>query len=54
MPINEFFRLDGMTKNVLESGEIVTHVHTPDDHSGGRATIRNYVKEKVGISRRPA
>ena len=33
MPINEFFKLDGMTKNVLESGEIVTHVTLPDDHS---------------------
>ena len=33
MPINEFFKLDGMTKNVLESGEIVTHITLPDDHS---------------------
>ena len=33
MPINEFFKLDGMTKNVLEIGEIVTHVTLPEDHS---------------------
>ena len=26
MPINEFFRLDGMTRNVLKNGEIVTHI----------------------------
>ena len=33
MPINEFFKLDGMTKNVLEIGEIVTHVTLPENHS---------------------
>ena len=31
MPINEFFRLDGMTRNVLREGEIVTHVTFPED-----------------------
>ena len=33
MPIDEFFKLDGMTRNVLENGEIVTHVTLPDDLS---------------------
>jgi CO/xanthine dehydrogenase FAD-binding subunit len=33
MPINEFFKLDGMTRNVLENGEIVTHVTLPEDLS---------------------
>ena len=31
MPISEFFRLDGMTRNVLNEGEIVTHITFPDD-----------------------
>jgi 4-hydroxybenzoyl-CoA reductase subunit beta len=31
MPINEFFKLDGMTRNVLKNDEIVTHVTLPDD-----------------------
>ncbi|MEE3083131.1 MAG: FAD binding domain-containing protein [Candidatus Thermoplasmatota archaeon] len=31
MPFAEFFKLDGMTRNVLEKGEMVTHVTLPDD-----------------------
>ena len=31
MPINEFFKLDGMTRNVLNNGEIITHITLPDD-----------------------
>jgi len=31
MPISEFFRLDGMTRNVLKNGEIVTHITFPED-----------------------
>lgn len=31
MPITEFFQLDGMTRNVLEEGEIITHVSLPED-----------------------
>ena len=31
MPISEFFRLDGMTRNVLKKGEIVTHITFPED-----------------------
>ena len=31
MPLNDFFQLDGMTRNVLEPGEIVTHITIPDD-----------------------
>ena len=33
MPIGDFFQLDGMTRNVLQEGEIVTHVTLPDDIS---------------------
>ncbi|MBL11715.1 MAG: hypothetical protein CMB46_02760 [Euryarchaeota archaeon] len=33
MPMDDFFQLDGMTRNVLEEGEIVTHVTLPDDIS---------------------
>jgi 4-hydroxybenzoyl-CoA reductase subunit beta len=31
LPICEFFELDGMTRNVLEKGELVTHVTIPED-----------------------
>ena len=31
MPISEFFRLDGMTRNVLKKGEIVTQITFPED-----------------------
>ena len=31
MPFAEFFQLDGMTRNVLKPGELVTHVTLPDD-----------------------
>ena len=31
MALSEFFQLDGMTRNVLESGELVTHLTLPDD-----------------------
>ncbi len=31
MPLNDFFQLDGMTRNVLEPGELVTHISIPDD-----------------------
>ena len=31
MPLNDFFQLDGMTRNVLEPGELVTHITIPDD-----------------------
>ena len=31
MPLEEFFQLDGMTRNVLEDGEMVTHVTIPED-----------------------
>ena len=31
MPLAEFFQHDGITRNVLEAGEIVTHVELPDD-----------------------
>jgi 4-hydroxybenzoyl-CoA reductase subunit beta len=31
MPFSEFFKLDGMTRNVLEKGEMVTHITLPDD-----------------------
>jgi 4-hydroxybenzoyl-CoA reductase subunit beta len=31
--MDDFFQLDGMTRNVLEEGEIVTHVTLPDDVS---------------------
>ena len=33
MPMNDFFQLDGMTRNVLQDGEIVTHVTLPEDVS---------------------
>jgi 4-hydroxybenzoyl-CoA reductase subunit beta len=31
LPLCEFFELDGMTRNVLESGELVTHITIPED-----------------------
>ncbi len=31
MPFAEFFQLDGMTRNVLKQGELVTHVTLPED-----------------------
>ena len=31
MPLDEFFELDGMTRNVLEPGELVTHITIPAD-----------------------
>ena len=31
MPFTDFFELDGMTRNVLKPGELVTHVTLPDD-----------------------
>lgn len=31
MPLSEFFQLDGMTRNVLQPGELVTHLTLPDD-----------------------
>jgi len=31
MPFADFFELDGMTRNVLKTGELVTHVTLPDD-----------------------
>ena len=31
MPFADFFELDGMTRNVLKTGELVTHVTLPED-----------------------
>ena len=31
MPFTDFFELDGVTRNVLKPGELVTHVTLPDD-----------------------
>lgn len=31
MPLNEFFELDGIKRNILEDGEIVSHLTLPDD-----------------------
>ena len=31
MPLCDFFKLDGMTRNVLEHGEMVTHITLPKD-----------------------
>jgi len=31
MPLNDFFELDGMKRNVLKSGELVTHLSLPED-----------------------
>ena len=31
MPISDFFELDGMTRNVLKSGELITHITLPSD-----------------------
>ena len=31
MPFTDFFELDGMTRNVLKPGELVTHVTLPED-----------------------
>ena len=33
MPLCDFFKLDGMTRNVLEPGEMVTHITLPEDSS---------------------
>ena len=31
MALGEFFQLDGMTRNVLQTGELVTHLTLPED-----------------------
>lgn len=31
MPLSEFFQLDGMTRNVLQPGELVTHLTLPEE-----------------------
>ena len=36
MPLTEFFELDGITRNVLAPGELVTHLTLPDDSSEWR------------------
>jgi len=36
MPLTEFFELDGITRNVLGPGELVTHLTLPDDVSEWR------------------
>jgi len=36
MPLTEFFELDGITRNVLAPGELVTHLTLPDDVSEWR------------------
>ncbi len=33
MPLNEFFELDGIVRNALQAGELVTHLTLPDDSS---------------------
>ena len=33
MALSEFFQLDGMTRNVLQTGELVTHLTLPEDVS---------------------
>jgi len=33
LPLSDFFALDGMTRNVLERGELVTHVTIPEDYA---------------------
>jgi len=33
LPLSQFFELDGMVRNVLKKGELVTHVTLPDDVS---------------------
>ena len=36
MPLTEFFELDGITRNVLAPGELVTHLTIPSDISDWR------------------
>ena len=31
LPLAEFFQLDGITRNVLKAGELVTHLSLPED-----------------------
>jgi len=33
LPLSDFFALDGMTRNVLRSGELVTHITIPEDYA---------------------
>lgn len=33
LPLSDFFALDGMTRNILERGELVTHITIPEDYS---------------------
>ena len=33
LPLSEFFELDGMKRNILEKGELVTHLTIPEDSS---------------------
>ena len=36
LPLCEFFELDGMKRNILEKGELVTHITIPEDSSEWR------------------
>ena len=48
MNLNEF-ELDGMKRNKLLPGELLTHI-TIQKYPNGLAIIKNYVKENLRIS----
>ena len=52
MPFAEFFQLDGMTRNVLKPGELVTHVTLPDDAKNWEGGYQKLRLEKLGTSLR--
>ena len=52
MPIEDFFELDGMKKNVLQKGEFVCKVTFSEDVSKRVGAYKNSALEKLGISQR--
>ena len=52
MALSEFFQLDGMTRNVLQTGELVTHLTLPEDASEWQEITKSCGRENHGISQR--
>ena len=51
MPLSEFFELDGI-KNILKTGEIITHITLDDDINSWSGDYQKLSLKKVGISQR--
>ena len=52
MALSEFFQLDGMTRNVLETGELVTHLTLPEDVSEWQGDYQKLRQRESWISLR--